>query len=142
MHRRIGWRAGALLAALWVNPLMAADAMFPSGLRVGLVPPAGMVASKNFPGFEDRDRKVGILIVELPRGAYDDGVKAIFTDKPADQVVLEKREIFPFEDGVGFLAVGSERTDAAVHRKWFLLTHNSELTALVTAQVPDTARDA
>ncbi len=31
----------------------AADPIFPIGSRVGLVPPAGMVLSKGFVGFED-----------------------------------------------------------------------------------------
>jgi hypothetical protein len=98
-----------------------------------------MVPSQTFPGFEDRDRKAGIIILELPPGSYDEGLKAIFSEKPADQVMIEKREMFAFDNGVGFLALGSEQGNGTLHRKWFLLVYNGDLTVLVTVLVPDAA---
>ncbi len=49
----------------------AADALFPVGSLVGLAPPAGMVASRTFSGFEDREKKAGIAITQLPGEAYE-----------------------------------------------------------------------
>ena len=43
-----------LFSCLVLQPAaQAADAIFPVGSRVGLVPPAGMAVSKSFVGFED-----------------------------------------------------------------------------------------
>jgi len=134
--------AAALAAIVCIAPsLHAGEAVFPPGSRIGLVPPEGMVPGVGFPGFEDVERKVAILIVELPDAAYDEGVKAIFTQRPAEHVTVDKREMFPFDNGVGYLAGGHEQVDSAINRKWFLLTHDGDITALVTVQVPEPASE-
>ena len=48
----------------------AADPIFPIGSRVGLVPPAGMVVSKGFLGFEDVAKDSAILIAAQPPAAF------------------------------------------------------------------------
>ena len=49
------------LALIWaaLGPALAADPVYPSGLRVGLVPIEGLVLSKTFPGFETEDPVTG-----------------------------------------------------------------------------------
>src|SRR5947208_16422865 len=99
-----------MVATLCAAPtLHAAEPTFPPGLRIGLVPPKDMVPSASFPGFEDAERRVGILILQLPDAAYDEGIKAIFAQKPAEHVILDKREMFAFDSGVGYLAIGHEQ---------------------------------
>jgi hypothetical protein len=129
----------ATVATLCAAPLRAAEAVFPPGLRIGLVPPKDMTPSATFPGFEDAERRVGIMILQLPDAAYDDGIKAIFTQQPTEHVTVDKREMFAFDNGVGYLAVGHEQMGAAINRKWLLLTHDGDMTALVTVQVPEQA---
>ncbi|MBW8853247.1 MAG: hypothetical protein JF604_02710, partial [Bradyrhizobium sp.] len=36
-------------------PALAADAVFPPGLRLGMVPLVGLNTAKTFPGFESED---------------------------------------------------------------------------------------
>jgi hypothetical protein len=122
----------------------AADPVFPPGLRIGLAPPPGMSVSKRFPGFEDADNKVAITLLELPLPAYDNVEKSIFGNVPPG-LTVEKREMFPFHDGIGFLLTGTIQSDGVTLHKWFLLARsiggvNFDLTALVNAEVPEKAR--
>src|ERR1700756_2058695 len=69
--------ATALLVAAF-RPALAADAVFPLGVRVGLTPLVGLSVSKTFPGFESEDHSVKVLVTELPSDAYNE-VKNAFT---------------------------------------------------------------
>src|SRR5271155_2686001 len=78
-------RAVAVLAALiavmvFAIPARAADPVFPAGSLIGLVPPAGMVTSRGFTGFEDADKNAGILIAALPPTAYSEIEKTLSAD--------------------------------------------------------------
>ena len=53
-----------------VQSSFAQDAVFPGGSSVGLVPPAGLVASSNFSGFEDPAKGTSIVVTEMPVEAY------------------------------------------------------------------------
>src|SRR5690242_9404469 len=88
---RFYWRSAAAtltslsaLAALVVVLLMpaipdaaAADAVFPAGSRVGLVPPAGMVPSRTFLGFQQPGTNAAIVLTVLPANAYDQLAKSM-----------------------------------------------------------------
>ena len=58
-----------LAVAAFAVPAHAADAIFPTGSRVGLVPPGDMTPSKMFEGFADPQKSASILISTLPAGA-------------------------------------------------------------------------
>src|ERR1700733_3017742 len=64
----------ALVAALALSsiaaPAQATDTIYPVGSRVGLIPPAGMVVSNKFEGFNDPNEEAAILINVLPAAAY------------------------------------------------------------------------
>jgi len=51
-------------------PAMADNVIYPPGSRIGLVPPPGLHASTSFPGFEDREKNVAMLLGALPAAAY------------------------------------------------------------------------
>jgi len=121
----------------------AADPVFPPGLRIGLEPPPGMSVSRRFPGFEDADNKVAISLVELSPPAYENIEKSIFDSVPTG-VTVEKREMFPFADGIGFFLIGTSQVDGITLHRWFLLARaisgaNAGLAVLVTATVPEQA---
>lgn len=121
----------------------AADPVFPPGSKIGLVPPPGMTPSSSFQGFLDQQRNAGILIVELPAPAFADIEKNLTPESlTAQGVAVETRENFPVKDGQGFLVVGRQDAGGASIRKWLLVATNKSLTALVTFQVPDAAKDA
>ncbi len=132
-----GWFALVLLA----TPAMAADPVFPPGSRVGLVPPAGMVASNTFDGFADPSSDAAILITVLPAAAYSEIDKTLDLGAFKKQGVdLEKREPMQLSFGKGFLLTGRQVAEKTRYRKWLLVASASDFTAIVTVQVPE--RDA
>ena len=128
--------AGALM--LLAAPVLAADPIFPPGSRIGLVPPAGMVTADAFFGFADPNKDAAILIAALPAAAYSQIEKTMDTEALRKQgITLDKREPMQLSIGKGFLFTGWQVVDQARYRKWLLLAAASDLTALVTVQVPE-----
>ena len=58
----------ALSAAL--SFAAAAEAQFPRGSIIGLVPPEGMSEGRTFAGFEDREKNAALLMVDMPAEAF------------------------------------------------------------------------
>ena len=135
--------AVALMLSTW--PAKAADAVFPVGSLIGLVPPTGMVPSRTFPGFEDREKKAGIVITQLPGEAYEQFLKSMSSgsiDLPG--VSNAKREILLMDGGAAHLLTGDQEAEGVKFRKWMLITRrsitgrgaDSTMAFVVTAQVP------
>jgi hypothetical protein len=132
--------AFALLAA----PATAAEPVFPPGSRIGLVPPPGMTASRAFQGFEDRARGAVLVITELSAQSYRK-VREDFGEERmrAGGMELIAREEIETTSG-GALLVGARQTENGVAmRKWALLAFApDDLTAVIVATFPESARDA
>jgi hypothetical protein len=146
--RRLGppWPSTAFAAALALlsvaapasTPAWAADPTFPPGSRVGLVPPPGMIASNAFDGFADPTKDAAILITVLPAAAFAQMDKTLDIDTLKKQgVVLDKREPMQLGFGKGFLLTGRQTAEKVHYKKWLLVAGASDLTALVTVQVPE-----
>jgi hypothetical protein len=130
--------AAALLCLVLAAPAHAADPIFPTASRVGLVPPPGMVVSKSFQGFEDIAKDSAILIAAQPAAAYPELEKSLATDALKKQAItVDKREPMKFGFGDGILIVGKQTDDKTRYRKWLLIAQASDITALVNAQVPE-----
>jgi hypothetical protein len=130
--------AAALALLTLVAPAWAEDPIFPPGSRVGLVPPAGMVASNTFDGFSDPTKDAAILITVLPAAAFVQMDKTLDIDTLKKQgVVLDKREPMQLAIGKGFLLVGRQTADKVRYKKWLLVAGASDLTVLVTVQIPE-----
>ncbi len=130
--------AGALLLALLTGPAGAADVVFPPGSRVGIFPPGQMQPSRSFQGFEDRDRDAAILIVEFPGAAYAEFEKMMTGDALGKQgLVVEKREPLTISSGKAVMITGRQEASGIKLRKWLLLASASDMTALVTVQIPE-----
>jgi hypothetical protein len=128
----------SLALFLIAAPALAADPIFPIGSRVGLVPPAGMVASDKFDGFSDPNEEAAILINVLPAAAYAQIEKSVDFDAAKKQGVhLEKREPITLSAGKGVLLNGWQMAENSRFRKYLLLLAADDLTVLVTVQVPD-----
>jgi hypothetical protein len=130
----------ATAAALTIaaTPVLAADPIYPTGSRIGLVPPTGMVASTTFDGFADPDKDAAILIAVLPPAAYPQIEKSLDTDALKKQgVSLEKREAMQLSFGKGFLLTGRQLAEKTHYRKWLLVASAGDFTALVTVQAPE-----
>ena len=65
-----------------ICPALAADTIFPPGVRVGVTPLVGLVGARTFVGFETEDHGVKVLMAELPAEAYNEVVTA-FKASPA-----------------------------------------------------------
>lgn len=129
--------AAVLALLVLANPARAADPTFPTGSRVGLVPPPGMVMSKRFPGFEDRDKDASIIIATLPATAYSEMDKTAVPDVLEKQgITMEKREPMQVKVGQAFLVVGNQVTDKTHYRRWILVAAANDFTIFVNVQVP------
>jgi hypothetical protein len=140
-----------LLIALLAAPAGAAEVTYPAGSRIGLVPPPSMRLSANFPGFEDREHNVAILMTALVAAAYAEFEKADSAEDLKRQgVVVETRETLTLPSGKALLVVGHDVDTPAEaakgasknSRTWLLVASTPDLTALVTARVPESARGA
>lgn len=135
----------AFWAALFGVAPACAEVLFPKGLRVGLEPPAGMTASAQFSGFEDKERKASIKILDLPAAAYESLEKGLFAaPKDNSAITIEKRESFPFKDGLGFLVAFRQEKDGATLHRWVMIAKSishsvPNLAAMVDVEVPDAA---
>ncbi len=132
-----------LAVVVLAGPAQAADPVFPAGSRVGLVPPPGLVASKNFEGFEDRDKNVTIVLVELAGAAYADIEKGFSPDTlRAQGTELDSRQDMTLQNGHGFVLAGHQDAAGTRVRKWILVGKIGDLAVLVSVQVPESAKDA
>jgi hypothetical protein len=120
-------------------PASADDVVYPAGSRVGLAPPPGLHASTSFPGFEDREKNVALLLAALPPEAFADFEKSdSFEGLKKLGATLEKRETLTLPTGKAVLVVGRQEQQST----WMLVASTPNLTAMVTLRIPDTAKDA
>lgn len=153
MLRRLLIPVLAALAALSLAAPGAAAPVFPTGLRVGLAPPPGLVVSHRFPGFEDPDHRVLVAIFELPGQAYDQIMQAGF-DKQTNGMTDVSKVNFEVAGGIGYLVSGETKVNDHGEHRWFLLAKpkvdnkardkaagkGTPITSLIRVDVPDGAR--
>jgi hypothetical protein len=126
-----------LLFALAV-PASADVVVYPAGSRVGLAPPPGLHASTSFPGFEDREKNVAILLGALPPAAYAEFEKSDSAEGLKKLgATLEKREALTLPTGKALLVIGRHEQQST----WMLVASTPDLTAMVTLRIPDSAKD-
>jgi hypothetical protein len=127
-----------MLPTMLAMPAGAADAVFPTGSRIGIAPPAGMVQSHNFLGFEDPQKNAAVLFTTLPAQAYDSLDKSMVPEAMKKEgIEIDKREPIQLNIGKGFILSGTQTINKARYRKWLLVMAAGNVTALVTVQVPD-----
>jgi hypothetical protein len=142
-NKKLSSRAGALFAAMiavsvLAIPARAADPVFPTGSRVGLVPPPGMLTSNNFEGFEDAQKGAAIVLATFPAEAFANLDKSMVPDALQKQGIdIDKREPFQTAAGNGFLLSGTQTGEKGRYRKLMLVVPASGLTALIKVQTLD-----
>ena len=128
-------------AVAFASAAHAADVQYPPGSKVGMTPPKGFSASEGMRGFDDRDNNSAILMLELPAEAFPEISKAMTAEGLKKQgVVFEKKENLTLKSGKAVLIVGRQDTGGEKLRKWILVAGTPDLTAIVTALVPDKTR--
>jgi hypothetical protein len=132
-----------LAGVLGGQSLRADEAVYPPGSRLGLVPLSGMATSMRFFGFEDANTQAAIILAALPAEAYAGLEKSMTAESlKREGVILEKRETMPLPTGKAFLVIGRQQVDKQNVRKWILIGSSPALTALVTVQIPERAKNA
>jgi hypothetical protein len=134
-------RFGGMLLVWFALALPAAadDVVYPAGSRIGIVPPPGLSASTEFPGFEDRSNGVALLLRALPPDAFEQFEKSDSAEGMKNLgATLEKREALTLPTGKALLVIGRHDKDSA----WMLVAATPDLTATLTLRLPDAARDA
>jgi hypothetical protein len=130
--------AFAFLSAA-LSPAFAADPVYPPGVRIGIVPIAGLVVSKTFPGFETEDHSVKVLIAELPPAAYGEVENALKTNSFPGGANAIKPESLQTAAGEGFYTVESAKDGADSVRRFSMIVSGGTFSGYVAAQVPEAA---
>jgi len=125
------------LLVLTLRPALAADAIFPPGLRVGLLPPTGLSASKTFPGFETEDHSVKVLVTELPADAYAEVTNAFKAGTPTSTGV--KPESIQTAAGLGYYTAENARDGDASVRRYSMILSGGTFSGYVAVQIPENA---
>ena len=125
------------IACLAVRPTLAADAVFPPGMRVGLTPLVGLVPAKLFVGFETEDHGVKVLITELPAEAYGEVANA-FKANPAGAGGI-KPESIETSGGIAYYTAENARDGAANVRRYSMILPAGTFSGYIAVQIPENA---
>jgi hypothetical protein len=138
---RFRWMLFCLLALALpaqVLPAQADDVVYPPGSRLGLVPSPGLHASTSFPGFEDRDNNVALVLGALPPEAYAQFEKSDSAEGLKKLgVTLDKRETLALPNGKALLVIGHQEKLST----WMLVATMPDMTAMITLRLPDAAKE-
>ncbi len=138
--RRLATSVALLVAAIVAPaPAIAAEPVFPPGMRVGLVPIEGLAPAKAFPGFESADQSAKLVIAELPANAFSDLEAAIKDDKPLPTGI--KPEPLETTAGPAFLTTEQAKDGPADVRRYSVIVRGEGFTGYIAMQVPADAAD-
>lgn len=129
--------AAAVLLSALSRPVLAADAVFPPGVRVGLAPLVGLAKASNFSGFETEDHGVKVLLTELPAEAYNE-VKNAFTANPGGTGNI-KPESLETTAGVAYYTVENGKDGANSVRRYSMIVAGGAFSGYVAVQIPESA---
>lgn len=125
--------AGSTLAF----PAHAADAVYPNGARVGLVPMTGLNPATDFVGFVSTDQKVKVGVTELPEAAYTAIETAIKEGKTPPQG--PKAEPFETPTRKGYFAIENGKEGMTAVTTYSLILPGNKFAGYVIAQVREGA---
>ena len=132
-------RSLAALALLVATafPALAADAVYPPGLRLGMVPLVGLSKAKAFPGFESEDGSVKVLITELPPAAYNEVVSA-FNANPAGTNGVKPDKI-ETSAGLAYFTTESAKAGDTLVKRYSMIVPGTGFSGYVAVQIPENA---
>jgi hypothetical protein len=120
-----------------IFPALAADPVFPPGVRVGVTPLVGLVGAKTFVGFETEDHGVKVLMAELPAEAYNE-VVAAFKASPAGANGI-KPESIETTAGVAYYTAENAKNGATNVRRYSMILPGGAFSGYIAVQVPENA---
>ncbi|ACI91562.1 conserved hypothetical protein [Afipia carboxidovorans OM5] len=114
-------------------PALAADAVFPAGVRIGLVPLDGLTPSKEFSGFISGDQRVRIGLSEIPEAAYTAAETAAKQENMP--VGAPKPQVFETTTRKGYLITESGKEGDTEVANYTLLLPGNKFTGYAIVQV-------
>jgi hypothetical protein len=140
MHSRLLRHALLTLFVTLAAPAFAADPVFPTASRIGLVPPAGFTPSSRFSGFENPQASALILLTELPVESFGD-VEKNFADEALKSRgwTVNVREPLTLKDGKGFFIAGPQESNGQKRYESMMAAQTGGITSLVSVQMIDTS---
>src|ERR1700688_1317735 len=118
-----------------ICPALAADTIFPRGVRDVVTPRVGLVGARTFVGFETEDHGVKVLMAELPAEAYNEVVTA-FKASPAGTGGI-KPESIDTSAGVAYYTAENARDGATNVRRYSMILPGGAFSGYVAVQVPE-----
>jgi len=119
-----------------ISPALAADPVYPRGIRVGITPLVGLAPAKAFVGFETSDQGVKVLMTELPPAAFSE-VDAALKTNPAGMPV--KPEGIETVAGRGYYTVENAKDATGNVRRYSMIVAGPTFSGYVAVQVPENA---
>jgi hypothetical protein len=120
-----------------ICPALAADPVFPPGVRVGVTPLVGLIGAKTFVGFETEDHGVKVLMAELPAEAYNEVVTA-FKASPAGTNGI-KPESIETTAGVAYYTAENAENGPTNVRRYSMILPGGAFSGYIAVQIPENA---
>lgn len=127
----------AVLFSASVGAAIAADPVYPSGIRVGLTPLIGLGPAKSFVGFETEDQGVKVLVTELPAAAYSE-VESAFKANPQGSGGV-KPESLETAAGKAYYTIENATDGTSTVRRYSMILPGGTFSGYVAVQVPENA---
>ncbi len=128
---------GALAALMLATlPAFAADPVFPTNSRVGMVPPVGFTPAQRFVGFENVSANAAILISSMPAEAYPELEKNL-TDEALTKGGLKVtvREPIQVKDGKGIFIAGPREAGGQKRYEGIAIATTGGVTTFISVQM-------
>jgi hypothetical protein len=129
--------AALVLLTAVMRPSLAADTIFPQGVRVGLTPLVGLTKSKTFPGFESEDQNVKVLVTELPSDAYGE-IKKVFTENPQGAAGIKPHSM-ETPAGTAYYTAETAKEGANTVRRYSMIVSGGTFSGYIAVQIPENA---
>src|SRR6202140_4901622 len=126
-----------LVVCLAMGPAVAAEPVFPPGIRVGMTPLVGLSRAKSFVGFETEDGGVKGLGAELPAEAYGE-VASAFKANPTGSGGV-KPESIETSAGLAYYTAENARDGATSVRRYSMILPGGTFSGYVAVQIPENA---
>jgi hypothetical protein len=128
--------AALVLLAIGLGPAVAADPVYPPGVRIGMTPLVGLAPAKTFTGFETSDQGVKVLMTELPAAAYGEVETAFKAGAPGGL----KPESIETTAGKAYYTTENAKDPAGTNvRRYSMILPGGTFAGYVAVQVPENA---
>lgn len=122
---------------LAASQALAADPVFPPGIRIGMVPLVGLAPARGFAGFQNEDESVKVLMAELPAEAYGEVMNAFKTNPAVASGV--KPESIETAAGMAYYTVETGKNGTNTVRRYSMILSGGTFSGYVAVQVPENA---